>query len=206
MESWLHEFPSSVTQDEMMGLIARLNLATQVHGILVQMPLPTHLDEDEIVDAVAPLKDVDGFGPASLGLLAVGPAALPRLHALRRHADPVAQRHRRGRQVGRRRRPQQHRRQAAGADALAQGGRRHGDGVPQPDARRGGVHAPGRHRRHGHRPGGLPQGGHGAARGRRHRRGHEPAGRRHAGRATWTSPASRRSPRRSRRCPAASGR
>jgi methylenetetrahydrofolate dehydrogenase (NADP+)/methenyltetrahydrofolate cyclohydrolase len=72
MESSLLEFPSSVTQDEMMGVIARLNLAEDIHGILVQMPLPKHLDEDEIVEAVAPLKDVDGFGPTSLGLLAVG--------------------------------------------------------------------------------------------------------------------------------------
>ena len=72
MTSTLLEFPSTVTQDEMMGAIARLNLAEDIHGILVQMPLPKHLDEDEIVEAVAPLKDVDGFGPASLGLLAVG--------------------------------------------------------------------------------------------------------------------------------------
>jgi methylenetetrahydrofolate dehydrogenase (NADP+)/methenyltetrahydrofolate cyclohydrolase len=72
MESSLLEFPSSVTQDEMMGVIARLNLAEDIHGILVQMPLPKHLDEDEIVEAVTPLKDVDGFGPTSLGLLAVG--------------------------------------------------------------------------------------------------------------------------------------
>jgi methylenetetrahydrofolate dehydrogenase (NADP+) / methenyltetrahydrofolate cyclohydrolase len=72
MESSLLEFPSGVTQDEMMGVIARLNLADEVHGILVQMPLPRHLDEDELVESVAPLKDVDGFGPASLGLLAVG--------------------------------------------------------------------------------------------------------------------------------------
>jgi methylenetetrahydrofolate dehydrogenase (NADP+)/methenyltetrahydrofolate cyclohydrolase len=72
MTSTLLEFPSSVTQDEMMGVIARLNLAEDIHGILVQMPLPRHLDEDEIVEVVDPLKDVDGFGPASLGLLAVG--------------------------------------------------------------------------------------------------------------------------------------
>ena len=72
MTSTLLEFPSGVTQDEMMGTIARLNIAEDIHGILVQMPLPNHLDEDELVESVAPLKDVDGFGPASLGLLAVG--------------------------------------------------------------------------------------------------------------------------------------
>ena len=72
MDSSLLEFPSGVTQDEMMSVIARLNLAADIHGILVQMPLPKHLDEDELIAAVAPLKDVDGFGPTSLGLLAVG--------------------------------------------------------------------------------------------------------------------------------------
>jgi methylenetetrahydrofolate dehydrogenase (NADP+) / methenyltetrahydrofolate cyclohydrolase len=72
MESTLLEFPSTVTQDEMMAAVARLNLADEVHGILIQMPLPKHLDEDELIESVAPLKDVDGFGPASLGLLAVG--------------------------------------------------------------------------------------------------------------------------------------
>jgi methylenetetrahydrofolate dehydrogenase (NADP+)/methenyltetrahydrofolate cyclohydrolase len=72
IESWLHELPSSTTQGELLALIARLNAAPAVHGILVQLPLPRHLDEAAIVDAVTPLKDVDGFGPVSLGLLAAG--------------------------------------------------------------------------------------------------------------------------------------
>src|SRR5262245_27514210 len=59
IDSWMHELPGSSTQGDLLALIARLNAAPQVHGILVQMPLPKHFDEDSVVDAVAPLKDVD---------------------------------------------------------------------------------------------------------------------------------------------------
>jgi methylenetetrahydrofolate dehydrogenase (NADP+)/methenyltetrahydrofolate cyclohydrolase len=72
IESWLHELPSSTTQGELLALLARLNADPQVHGILVQLPLPRHLDEEKIVDFIHPLKDVDGFGPSSLGLLTAG--------------------------------------------------------------------------------------------------------------------------------------
>jgi methylenetetrahydrofolate dehydrogenase (NADP+)/methenyltetrahydrofolate cyclohydrolase len=70
--SFPHERPSSVTQAEVLALIEQLNADPAVHGILVQLPLPRHLDEASVVDAVSPLKDVDGFGPVSLGLLAAG--------------------------------------------------------------------------------------------------------------------------------------
>jgi methylenetetrahydrofolate dehydrogenase (NADP+)/methenyltetrahydrofolate cyclohydrolase len=72
IESWLYEMPASVTQSELQGLVSSLNDDRRVHGILVQMPLPSHLDSARIVDAVDPLKDADGFGPVSLGLLASG--------------------------------------------------------------------------------------------------------------------------------------
>jgi methylenetetrahydrofolate dehydrogenase (NADP+)/methenyltetrahydrofolate cyclohydrolase len=72
IESWLHELPGSTTRDELIALIHQLNASPQVHGILVQLPLPAHVEEAAIVDAVTPLKDVDGFGPTSLGLLAAG--------------------------------------------------------------------------------------------------------------------------------------
>src|SRR5262245_46862213 len=72
IDSWLHELPGAATTDQLLSEIARLNQSAQVHGILVQLPLPKHLDEDAVVDAVTPLKDVDGFGPVSLGLLAAG--------------------------------------------------------------------------------------------------------------------------------------
>ncbi len=70
--SWLHELPASTSQAELLALITQLNADPAVHGILVQLPLPAHIQEPAIVDAVSPLKDVDGFGPVSLGLLAAG--------------------------------------------------------------------------------------------------------------------------------------
>jgi methylenetetrahydrofolate dehydrogenase (NADP+) / methenyltetrahydrofolate cyclohydrolase len=72
MASWQHELPATTSQDDLLRLIAQLNHDPQVHGILVQLPLPRHIDEGAIIRAVAPLKDVDGFGPESLGLLTAG--------------------------------------------------------------------------------------------------------------------------------------
>jgi methylenetetrahydrofolate dehydrogenase (NADP+)/methenyltetrahydrofolate cyclohydrolase len=77
-ESWLHELPAGTSQQHLLGLIDRLNADAAVHGILVQLPLPGQIDEAAIIQAVAPLKDVDGFGPENLGLLAAGhPRYLP---------------------------------------------------------------------------------------------------------------------------------
>lgn len=70
--SFPHELPASTSQDELLALVARLNADPAVHGILVQLPLPKQIQEAAIVDAVNPLKDVDGFGPENLGLLAAG--------------------------------------------------------------------------------------------------------------------------------------
>lgn len=67
-----HELPGDVTNQQLLAVLAQLNADAAVHGILVQLPLPKHLDEDTIVEALDPLKDVDGFGPASLGLLTAG--------------------------------------------------------------------------------------------------------------------------------------
>ncbi len=72
IESFRHELPTSTSQQDLLDLVRRLNADPQVHGILVQLPLPAHIAEPAIVDAVNPLKDVDGFGPQSLGLLAAG--------------------------------------------------------------------------------------------------------------------------------------
>ena len=59
--------PPRITEPELLALVERLNADPQVHGILVQLPLPDHIDENRIMAAVNPLKDVDGFGPLSLG-------------------------------------------------------------------------------------------------------------------------------------------
>ncbi len=78
MTSWLRELPASTTQAELLALVGRLNADPAVHGILVQLPLPKQIEEAAIIRAVAPTKDVDGFGPENLGLLAAGyPRYLP---------------------------------------------------------------------------------------------------------------------------------
>jgi methylenetetrahydrofolate dehydrogenase (NADP+)/methenyltetrahydrofolate cyclohydrolase len=99
LASWLHELPAATSQADLLALIRRLNADPAVHGILVQLPLPPHYDEAAIVDAVTPSKDVDGFGPESLGLLAAGRprflACTPNgVHQLLvRNGVPVAGRH-----------------------------------------------------------------------------------------------------------------
>jgi methylenetetrahydrofolate dehydrogenase (NADP+)/methenyltetrahydrofolate cyclohydrolase len=76
--SWLHELPQETRQADLLDLVGRLNADPQVHGILVQLPLPRQIDEAAIIVAVSPLKDVDGFAPENLGLLTVGhPRYLP---------------------------------------------------------------------------------------------------------------------------------
>jgi methylenetetrahydrofolate dehydrogenase (NADP+)/methenyltetrahydrofolate cyclohydrolase len=70
--SWLHQLPGATSQRELLDLINRLNADPAVHGILVQLPLPPQIDESAVLDAVTPLKDVDGFGPDNLGRLVDG--------------------------------------------------------------------------------------------------------------------------------------
>lgn len=76
--SWLHQLPGETSQAELLDLIARLNGDPAVHGILVQLPLPREIDENAVISAVSPAKDVDGFGPENLGRLTAGhPRYLP---------------------------------------------------------------------------------------------------------------------------------
>lgn len=72
IESLSYELPATTTQDELMSLIDKLNHDDKVNGILVQLPLPAHLDEDAVIRAIAPDKDVDGFHPESVGRLSIG--------------------------------------------------------------------------------------------------------------------------------------
>ena len=65
-------YPSDITQEVLLSKIYELNKNSQFHGILVQLPLPNHIDEDAIIDAIDPKKDVDGFHPYNLGCLAAG--------------------------------------------------------------------------------------------------------------------------------------
>ena len=64
--------PASTTQDELLALIERLNIDGAVHGILVQMPLPKHIDPDVVIRHILPEKDVDGFHPVNVGKLLIG--------------------------------------------------------------------------------------------------------------------------------------
>src|SRR6266436_5646508 len=64
--------PSTVTTDEMLALVADLNRRDDIDGILVQLPLPKQIDEASIIEAIDPAKDVDGFHPINVGLLAMG--------------------------------------------------------------------------------------------------------------------------------------
>jgi len=67
-----HRPPASITESELLALIDSLNHDSRVHGILVQLPLPGHIRSESVLAAVAPHKDVDGFHPENLGLLASG--------------------------------------------------------------------------------------------------------------------------------------
>jgi methylenetetrahydrofolate dehydrogenase (NADP+) / methenyltetrahydrofolate cyclohydrolase len=67
-----HRLPATVDQPSLLRLVAQLNAAADIDGILVQMPLPDHLDALQVLQAVAPQKDVDGFHPHNLGLLVSG--------------------------------------------------------------------------------------------------------------------------------------
>jgi len=72
MNSFEHKLDASVSQDELLALIAQLNGDPAVHGILVQLPLPGHLEEAAVINAIDPAKDVDGFHISNVGLLATG--------------------------------------------------------------------------------------------------------------------------------------
>jgi methylenetetrahydrofolate dehydrogenase (NADP+)/methenyltetrahydrofolate cyclohydrolase len=74
LQSQLYRLSADTDQESLLGLIGRLNKAREVHGILVQLPLPAHLSAARILDAVHPLKDVDCFHPENVGLLMQGRA------------------------------------------------------------------------------------------------------------------------------------
>ncbi|HVF51992.1 MAG TPA: tetrahydrofolate dehydrogenase/cyclohydrolase catalytic domain-containing protein [Actinomycetota bacterium] len=74
ISSWDHDLPASTPQEELLELLAKLRDDPAVHGILVQLPLPEHIDEDVVLDAVAPHKDADGFHPCNMGRLLSGNA------------------------------------------------------------------------------------------------------------------------------------
>jgi len=99
IESRLHRLPDDAAQDDLLALVAKLNKDEQVHGILVQLPLPPQIDEGRVLLAVHPHKDVDAFHPENVGRLVQGrprflpctPAGIQQL--LLRNNIPIAGRH-----------------------------------------------------------------------------------------------------------------
>ena len=78
MNSWEHLLPASIAQSDLLGLVTRLNADAAVDAILVQLPLPKHIDSAKVLDAIDPVKDVDGFHVVNVGRLARGmPALVP---------------------------------------------------------------------------------------------------------------------------------
>lgn len=72
------DLPEDTTEEELLALIDKLNKDDSVHGILVQLPLPKHINEDKVIMAIDPSKDVDGFHPVSVGNMVIGrPGFLP---------------------------------------------------------------------------------------------------------------------------------
>lgn len=67
-----HKLPVTTTEKELLDLIDRLNRDSRIHGILVQLPLPKHIDTEKVLEAISPYKDVDGFHPYNVGRLVVG--------------------------------------------------------------------------------------------------------------------------------------
>ena len=76
MESFEHRLPVDTAQDDLLALVVRLNADPAVNGILVQLPLPDHMDEAAVINAIAPEKDVDGFHILNVGRLATGQKAM----------------------------------------------------------------------------------------------------------------------------------
>lgn len=72
MEDRSIELPESVSEQELLSLIQKLNADNSVHGILVQLPLPPHIDEKKVTNSISPEKDVDGFHPVNVGRLVTG--------------------------------------------------------------------------------------------------------------------------------------
>jgi methylenetetrahydrofolate dehydrogenase (NADP+)/methenyltetrahydrofolate cyclohydrolase len=67
-----HTLPADISEADLLQLVLDLNQNEQIHGILVQLPLPDHIDEHKILNAITPEKDVDGFHPVSMGKLLIG--------------------------------------------------------------------------------------------------------------------------------------
>ncbi len=76
MNSWEHKLPAETSEADLLALVQKLNNDPAVHGILVQLPLPKHIDSAKVLNSLDPDKDVDGFHPINVGRLSIGQRAL----------------------------------------------------------------------------------------------------------------------------------
>ena len=72
IESFGHILPAETTEEELLSLVEKLNADPKVNGILVQLPLPRHIDENKVINAILPQKDVDAFHPVNVGKIMIG--------------------------------------------------------------------------------------------------------------------------------------
>ncbi len=72
MKTKTEKFSTAITENELLDLVDYYNNNDEFHGILVQLPLPEHINEDKVIEAISPLKDVDGFHPVSIGNMVIG--------------------------------------------------------------------------------------------------------------------------------------
>ena len=99
MQSSVERHPASLSESDLLARVAQLNADPSVHGILVQLPLPGHIDDQRVIEAIAPQKDVDGFHPETVGRMTIGlPGFLPCTPAgvielLKRHEISLQGRH-----------------------------------------------------------------------------------------------------------------
>lgn len=99
IRSVIHRLPADISQQELLSLVEECNQDKSIHGILVQLPLPDGLNEEEVIEAISPAKDVDGFHPINVGRLQIGkggsipctPAGVVEL--VRRTGTPIEGKH-----------------------------------------------------------------------------------------------------------------
>ena len=127
IQSFQETLPATISEAELLALIARLNADDRVDGILVQLPLPKHIDPQRVIDAIDPAKDVDGFHAQNVGQLWSGGCAsgAGAVHAVRLPALVARRAAQSRRRRGGRARALQHRRQADGGAPVV--GELHGD-------------------------------------------------------------------------------
>ena len=150
---------ASISEEELLALIAELNADDDVDGILVQLPLPRHIDENKVISAISVDKDVDGFHPLNVARLWLKqPCVLP-CTPKGHHQTPQIGRDRDLGQGGGGHRPQQHRRPARSQAADRR--ERHGNRRAFAHTQSCGGNAPRRHTRRGDRPRAVRHGRHG---------------------------------------------